>query len=168
MTEKDFTEIVSETKGAVLSAIRKHLQEDYYEAIDDVVQETYLRAYKGLVKKSFRGDSSLSTWIYAIARNESLRMNGKMNVKEKTERNLMQRERDALREERHGEIEERESLLSLIQNLPDKYRAVLELVSLGLTETQISERLQISRGTVKSRSYRGRELLQKIWKEDNQ
>src|SRR5437870_11685313 len=33
----------------------------------DVVQESYLRAYKGL--KRFRGDSQFSTWLYRITAN---------------------------------------------------------------------------------------------------
>src|SRR5947199_1715913 len=33
----------------------------------DVVQDAYLRAYKGL--KKFRGDASFSTWLYRITAN---------------------------------------------------------------------------------------------------
>ena len=36
---------------------------------EDVVQETFLRAYHGLGK--FRGESSLKTWLYAIALNRA-------------------------------------------------------------------------------------------------
>src|SRR3954449_5058580 len=37
---------------------------------EDVVQDTYMRAFTHL--ESFRGDSSLSTWLSRIAMNESL------------------------------------------------------------------------------------------------
>ena len=37
---------------------------------EDVVQETYVRAFTHL--DSFRGDSSLSTWLSRIAMNEAL------------------------------------------------------------------------------------------------
>jgi RNA polymerase sigma-70 factor (ECF subfamily) len=50
MTNSDFTEIVNSTKSIVLSAIEKNLAERFFHSIDDVVQETYLRAYKALVK----------------------------------------------------------------------------------------------------------------------
>lgn len=57
-----------------------------------------------------------------------------------------------------------ELLREAIGNLPEKYRSVLELVSRGLTEKQISEKLEIKIGTVKSRSSRGREMLEKLLK----
>src|SRR4030043_2345634 len=37
---------------------------------EDVLQETFLKAYRGL--KSFDGRSKLSTWLFRIATNESL------------------------------------------------------------------------------------------------
>src|SRR3954468_68052 len=41
----------------------------------DVVQETYLRAYKGIGK--FRGDAQLSTWLYRITANCAANQLGK-------------------------------------------------------------------------------------------
>ena len=54
MTETVFAEIIKETKGVVLSAIEKTLFNRFYHAIDDVAQETYLRAYKSLDRNQFR------------------------------------------------------------------------------------------------------------------
>src|SRR5687767_3923507 len=42
---------------------------DDFEA-EDVVQETFIKAFKGLV--DFRGEASLSTWLTRIALNEAL------------------------------------------------------------------------------------------------
>lgn len=77
MDQKEFTELIDSTKHIVLSAIKKNLFDEFHDSIDDVVQETYFRAYKSLSANKFRGDSSVSTWLYTIARNESLRMNQK-------------------------------------------------------------------------------------------
>src|SRR5216110_1014214 len=41
----------------------------------DVVQEAYLRAWKGLRK--FRGDSQFSTWMYRITANSAATLTGK-------------------------------------------------------------------------------------------
>ena len=82
MDDKEFAGIVNSTKPIVLSAIKKYVAAQYFHSIDDVVQETYLRAYKSLIKNSFRGESSMETWLYAIARNESLRMMKKINREE--------------------------------------------------------------------------------------
>ena len=43
------------------------------------MQETFVKIFLGL--KGFRGDSALSTWIYRIAMNESLRFLNKKNIK---------------------------------------------------------------------------------------
>ena len=38
--------------------------------VEDVVQETFIRAYRGLA--AFRGDSAFYTWLYRIATNMAL------------------------------------------------------------------------------------------------
>ena len=43
-----------------------------HEDAEDVLQEVFIRVYRNL--DQFRGESSLSTWIYRIATNESLRL----------------------------------------------------------------------------------------------
>jgi hypothetical protein len=44
VTEKEFAGIVGATKEAVLAAVRRHPAARFYHAVDDAVQETYLRA----------------------------------------------------------------------------------------------------------------------------
>ena len=83
MTEQEFIKIVDETQGLVLSAIEKNLPERFYHAIDDIAQETYFRAYKSLKKNKFKGKSTVQTWVYTIARNETLRMYKKLDREEK-------------------------------------------------------------------------------------
>ena len=43
-----------------------------HEDAEDALQETFVKVYRNLPQ--FRGDSALSTWIYRIATNESLRI----------------------------------------------------------------------------------------------
>ncbi len=59
--------------------VRKYQQPIYWhvrrlvithEDADDIVQDVFLKAWKGLTK--FRGDSGLFTWLYRIATNEAL------------------------------------------------------------------------------------------------
>lgn len=164
MTDIEFAEIVGRTKKIVLSAVRRHLAARFSFAIDDVVQETYLRGYRHLVSGKFREESSLGSWLYTIARNESLRMNGRMaREEEKAEKAGRQQM------ERAPETESREeaavALDILIEKLPPKYRGVMELKARGLSEKEISLRLRITAGTVKSRFSRGKELMQKLSKE---
>lgn len=162
MDESTFTEIVHATKPIVLSAIRKTLPGRFHHAIDDIVQETYLRAYRGLVKNRFRGDSAMSTWLYTIARNETLRMVKSLTRHEKNSR-LADPPREA--ESVHAQVV-RETGLSLlgdvIGSLPVKYRAVYELAARGMSDGEIAEKLSLSRGTVKSRKFRGRDMIEKL------
>ncbi len=169
MEERQFADIVKSTKHTVLSAIRKYLAVRFYHAVDDVAQETYIRAYKGLIKDKFSGKSSINTWLYTIAKNESLRMNEKL----KKEEAKFQKAADKMNENFAIEstmnskdmgIIEKIDLKRLMTELPEKYRSVLELSALGYTERQIAEQLEIKRGTVKSRTSRGRELMQRIAK----
>ena len=165
MIEKEFAEIIDSTKGVVLSAIEKHLAGRFYHAIDDVVQETYIRAYKSLVKKKFRGDSKIETWLYTIARNESLRMDKKLAKEEKKyEKSVKKFDREEMFKDKQFD-DEIDALNDAIGNLPEKYRAVMELTSRGLTEKEIAEKLNIKHGTVKSRISRGKEMIQKIYRE---
>jgi RNA polymerase sigma-70 factor, ECF subfamily len=166
MNDKEFAGIVNSTKSVVLSAIKKNLAPQYYHSIDDVVQETYLRAYKSLIKKAFRGDSSMETWLYAIARNESLRIMKKLNredikLKKKGEI-LAESAEEASSIEKSDDNIKRMDLDRIINDLPEKYRSVMKLISMGFSEKQIAGELSLNKGTVKSRVFRAKSLMQRM------
>jgi RNA polymerase sigma-70 factor, ECF subfamily len=156
MNERDFAEIVNRTKRTVLSAIEKNISPRFYHAIDDIAQETYIRAYRGLEKNSFRGDSSIETWLYKIAKNESLRMNHKLTREEEKQKKAA--ENTALMQQNFIS-DDAPSLDEHLVMLPEKYRSVLTLVSQGLNINDISQKLGIRPGTVKSRASRGKKLI---------
>jgi RNA polymerase sigma-70 factor, ECF subfamily len=160
MTDLEFAEIVGKTKKTVLSAVRKHLAARFFHTIDDVVQETYLRGYRHLSAGKFRNESSLETWLYAIARNESLRMNSRLAREE--EKAGKEAERWMSLERERTSPDDAISLGGMVERLPEKYREVVSLKSQGYTEREIAGLLKINAGTVKSRFSRGKELLQKI------
>jgi RNA polymerase sigma-70 factor (ECF subfamily) len=159
MNEREFAEIVKNSKKTVLSAIGKNMAPRFYHAIDDVAQETYIRAYRAFEKNSFRGDSSIETWIYTIARNESIRMNKKLlREEEKAKRALIVFDEMAS-EDHSSDSEDTELLHEHIALLPEKYRDVLILSSKGFNISDISQKLGIPSGTVKSRSARGKKMI---------
>ena len=164
MNEKEFTDIVNSTKKIVLSAVEKNLAERFSFAIDDVVQETYIRAYRSLVNNKFRGESALSTWLYTIARNESYRMNAKL---EKEERKIEKLKNEGVpKEEKDTGIVEK--YFELIKKIPSKYSEILLHYYNGFSEKEIATKLQISKGTVKSRNSRGKEMIKKLSGEPNE
>ncbi len=159
MTESEFTEIVSSTREIVLSAIEKNLAERFSYAIDDVAQETYFRVYKALKKDQFRKESKLSTWLYTIARNESLRMNDKLRKEEDfliSHTDLNENSKRLNSQEMIG------TLRALLVKIPDKYRKVLEFYLAGYSESQIAETMGVKPGTVKSRAFRGKEMIKRV------
>ncbi|TFH41284.1 MAG: RNA polymerase sigma factor [Chrysiogenales bacterium] len=160
MNESEFAAIVGKTKRTVLSAVRRHLAARFFHAIDDVVQETYLRSYRHLAAGKFRNESSIESGLYAIARNESLRMNARLTREEEKEKRAAEEMRDRGLEAPHQE-DDPARLERMVDGLPTKYREVLTLKMRGVPELEIAYRLGIRLGTVKSRFSRGKEILQR-------
>ncbi|MDH4127781.1 MAG: RNA polymerase sigma factor [Spirochaetota bacterium] len=160
MNDETFTNIVEQTKSIVLSAIEKYLDKNNSHAIDDVVQETYFRAYKSLIKLQFKAESQTSTWLYTIAKNESLRMNQKVRrdnlKKEKAKSNFLELDN------KHEELAELSNIKEVVDSLPIKYQNVLSLYIEGYKEKDIAKALFIPLGTVKSRFFKAKLLLKKL------
>lgn len=120
---------------------------------EDVVQETWVRAVKQLGK--FRWESSLRTWLTAIALNlsrEVLRKRGRDRTEE-----LMP---DHAPPARPGREAERLDLESAIARLPAGYRTVLVLHDIeGFTHEEISRQLAIAVGTSKSQLFDARRAM---------
>jgi RNA polymerase sigma-70 factor (ECF subfamily) len=138
---------------------------------EDVVQEAYVRAFTHL--ESFRGDSSLSTWLSRIAMNEAL---GRLRRRRPTveldalpqgaleaeiiqfplaasadpEKSMAQREIQAVVE--HA-----------IDELPETFRLVfITRVIEGMNVEETAEILSLKPETVKSRLHRARNMLRDI------
>ena len=158
MNEKEFAELVKNTKNTVLSAIGKNMTPRFYHAIDDVAQETYIRAYRALEKNSFKGDSSIETWLYTIARNESIRMNQKLLREEEKSRKVSAVTK-MKEDDNSSDSENMEYMREQISYLPKKYKDVLVLSSEGFNINDISQKLGIPSGTVKSRTARGKKII---------
>lgn len=123
---------------------------------EDVVQETWVRAVKQLGK--FRWESSLRTWLTAIALNlsrEVLRKRGRDRTEELTP--------DHVLPARPGRDHERLDLESAIARLPSGYRTVLVLHDIeGFTHEEISQQLAIAVGTSKSQLFDARRAMRAL------
>lgn len=147
------------------------------EAARDVVQEAFLKAYRSLDR--FEGRSSFYTWFYRVVMNLCLdakrRQPAGRNV-EWDEQRAMQTPPatglDAIDADRQqalgpsGELERaqlRDALRSAIDQLPDEARQTLILREVdGLSYTEISEALDIPKGTVMSRLHHARKRLRTL------
>jgi len=66
--EKGFRQLIETYQKPVYQVIRRMVL--IHEDADDLTQNTFIKAYRALDK--FEGNSSLFTWLYRIATNESL------------------------------------------------------------------------------------------------
>lgn len=65
---KAFSEVVRTHQESLYWHIRRMVLS--HEDADDVLQNTFMKAWRGLDK--FRGDAQISTWLYRIATNETM------------------------------------------------------------------------------------------------
>ena len=138
------------------------------EAAKDLVQETFLNAYRGF--KDFRGDAQISTWLYTIASRACLRMRRKKKGEPDRELSLdefvptsegefrLQIPVDGLTpEEAFQNKELRQALDQAIEKLPRKYRMVLVLRDMeGLSAKEVGTVMGLNERAVKSRLHRAR------------
>lgn len=144
------------------------LLNDYSDA-SDVVQEVFLKVFRNI--GSFRGQSSLKTWIYRIAVNEAHNhrrwfcRHRKQEIgldRDDDERSYQDTLSDPGRSpyEIASDREAHRILEAAIQRLNPTFRAAVVLRDMeDLSYEEIADVLQISLGTVKSRIMRGREAL---------
>ena len=144
---------------------------------EDIVQDSFIKAFNAL--ESFREDSSFYTWIYRITVNTS--KNFLVSKKRKSE--LLNSD---LSEEASHEIEPVEAyspedllqatqlkkvITETIDQLGEDTRTALTLRELdGLSYEQIADVVNCPVGTVRSRIFRGREVIDEAisqYKQDN-
>lgn len=144
-----------------------------HQDAEEVAQDTFLRARKSIV--NFRGECSLSTWLYHIATNlarnkhwywwrrkrgESVSLDSQVGDDENTKLCDVIAGNDDTPAEETESNEFARTLPEAIASLPAKYGDVIKLrVARDLSYEEISAELGISVGTVKSRLSRAREYL---------
>jgi RNA polymerase sigma-70 factor (ECF subfamily) len=153
--------------------IRRYLARLVGEAdSEDVTQEVFMKVNAGL--KDFRGDSSLSTWIYRIATNAAMDYGRRSAMRPREQSADVELagnpaceeeipadpsaspDRQLIRKEMNDCIK------GIVDGLPENYRTVLILSDLEeLKNNEIAEVLDISLETVKIRLHRARARLRK-------
>ncbi|CDX21835.1 RNA polymerase sigma factor [Mesorhizobium plurifarium] len=138
---------------------------------EDVLQETYMRAFSSL--GAFRGEASLSTWLSRIAINEAL---GRLRKRKRIVAMPGNTEAQIIRfplnqnDVNPGDDPERtmaqRQILGLVEratdSLPDVYRTVfVARVIEGLSIEETADLLGVKPETVKTRLHRARALVRK-------
>jgi RNA polymerase sigma-70 factor (ECF subfamily) len=126
---------------------------------EDVVQESLLGALKSA--KRFEGRSSLSTWLSRIVANQVLALRRYKRVRKAESFDEGQ--------VRPGHLMSNDASMDverMLGALSDEHREVIVLREIqGLTYEEISEALDIPKGTVESRLFRARQALKEKFPE---
>ena len=138
-------------------AARAILRDD--AAAEDALQEAWLHAYRAI--DTFRGESTLSTWLVRIVVNEALARRRKEQRHpaaggETEQVTLEQDEPEGMAQ--RGELRRR--LYGKIADLPPDFRTVFMLRAVeGLSVGETAAALHIPESTVRTRFFRARRQL---------
>ena len=139
-------------------AVRSVLRDD--EDTEDVLQETYVRAFMHL--DQFLGRARFSTWLTRIAVNEALhrrKRRSRFTAIDEIEQTLEAPGPGPERGAVDGEL--RRVLEAAIDQLPEDFRTVFMLRDVeGLSTAETAQTLDIAEETVKTRLHRARRKLQ--------
>ncbi len=136
----------------------------------DIAQDTFIKAYRAI--GNFRGDSQFYTWLYRIAANtaknyltskarkspsyavdveDAEHFDGESRLKEyATPENMLLTE------------EIRETVFAAIERLPDDLKSAISLREIeGLSYEEIADVMDCPIGTVRSRIFRARDVIDK-------
>jgi len=165
-----FEEVVNRYGHRLYSASLRILRNPH--DAEDAVQETFFKAFQSI--RSFRGESSLYTWLYRIVQNQSL-----AKLRHRSQCRLIPIEACPCHFEQGKHVhclQDRgqspdlvlytlqlvEFLDQCIQDLPDSYRRAYVLKDVEkLSEDQVCKILGISKSTMKNRAHRARLVVRK-------
>tara|TARA_R110001592_G_scaffold31781_8_gene111710 strand:- start:806 stop:1345 length:540 start_codon:yes stop_codon:yes gene_type:complete len=159
LKDRAFNELLDAYQERLYWHIRKIVVT--HENADDVLQNTFIRVYKNIQK--FEGKSSLHTWMYRIAYNESIRFleqNNKKNyanIEEVSEAHL-----EVLFGDEYFDGDEiQKKLQTIIAGFSEKQQRVFQMKYFDeLSFRQISEIVEISESTLKSTYYTAVKIIE--------
>lgn len=164
--KKAFNLLVSRYQNKVAGLLNRYVSRN---DIPDVVQESFIKAYRSI--ESFRGDSAFYTWLYRIAVNTAKNYLMAQGRRPPSEDILAEdaesydvgthlRDVDTPENEMlSGELEK--IVFDTINNMPEDLKTAITLRELeGLSYEDIAEIMDCPVGTVRSRIFRAREIIE--------
>ncbi len=157
----DFSKIIKEHG----SAVRKVIKSVTNEQNEDLEQEVYLRVYNNSDK--YQATGSFKSWICTIARNISkdyiksakYRLEQPVNDDENNIINSIKDKKNNPENEFTSKLRQKK-IINAINNLKPKFKEIVILAEIeGLSYEDISKKLKIPLGTVKSRLYNAKKQL---------
>jgi RNA polymerase sigma-70 factor, ECF subfamily len=142
------------------------------EQADDLVQDTFLQAFRAW--HTYAPGTNCRAWLFTICRNRFLRGEERRNRNPEVTGSDIDADVEAMAatavfsEVAAADPEQEffasfvdEQVIRAVDDLPDPFREIVVLSDVeGLSYPELSEVLGVPTGTVKSRLYRGRRMLQ--------
>ncbi len=159
-----FELLVEKHQGRIYRHLRKMVKDN--DIAEDLLQETFLSAYKGLTR--FSGNSSFATWLFRIATNaalmflrrrrpDSVQYDDELKMRARTEHMPVSAEFANTPLELLLSDEGRRTIEKAIDELPLMYRTVLMLRDVeGFSVREVSKITDSSISAIKSRLHRAR------------
>lgn len=162
LQEKAFTALTTKYGERLYYHIFRYVKN--HEDTNDVLQNVLVKVYRNL--KGFKHDSSLYTWLYRIATNESLNFiqAGKKHASASLDHSLIQVQDDTVKLPEATIIET--YLQEAIETLPEKQAVVFQLRYFDeLPFNEISELMGTSVGGLKANYHIARQKIEAFIKE---
>ena len=161
LADKAFAQLVQKYGESLYSQIRGLTRN--HEYTNDVLQDVFIKVYQNLDK--FKGDSSLYTWLYRIARNETFNFLDK--EKRRTGVDLDEPVFEIVAGHSVLDGVSSEDITTLlneaIETLPEKQALVFQLKYFEeLKYTEISARLNTSEGALKANFHHAKQKIEEF------
>ena len=164
-TRRDaFPLLVKQYQRRVYGIVRKMVIS--HDDADDIVQDVFVKVWNNL--DSFKGESSLFTWIYRIATNESLQFLRKKKNQSWFRADITEELENALVSEKSIDADEIQmKLQKAILRLPDKQRLVFNLKYFEeLTYEEIAAITDSSVGSLKASFHHATKKVEEFLQEN--
>lgn len=162
-----FNELVRHTYKRV-HAVAVRLTDNEQDA-DDVVQDTYVRAFRSL--RRFRGDARFTTWLHRIATNTAFTLHERRTRHTHGDIDAVPDVADISVDadpEASAEVDAVGArLISALNGLPSRLRSVVVLRDVhGMSHREIADELEITESAAKVRLHRARARLRDVLSRD--
>lgn len=132
---------------------------------EELTQETFLRAFKGIGK--FRGESSLKTWIFKIARN--IQLNDLKKKSNHLEEFVDTTEVFPNQYNQYENLEKQIIIQRVLNNMKEQEQTFILLRDFqDFSYAEIAEILNENEGKVKIGIYRARKKFKKLYQEEEE
>ena len=136
--------------------IKKRITEP--KDVEDILHDALYKAQRNI--NNLRQNTKLTSWLFQIVRTSIIDFYRQRSTPVELDDSIISNEEEP--EDNHNKAMAK-CLKDMINQLPEKYRAALELTELeGISQVELAQHLGLSKSGAKSRVQRGKHLLKAL------